>query len=34
MYTREEREGVLWEFHGSGMTVAEACRRLPLFPNE
>ena len=33
MYTREEREGILWEFHRSGLSVAEACRRLPLFPN-
>ena len=32
MYTKEEREGILWEFHRSGMGVAEACRRLPLFP--
>lgn len=32
MYTKEEREGVLWEFHRSGMSVPEACRRLPLFP--
>ena len=30
--TREEREGILWEFHRSGMSVPEACRRLPLFP--
>ena len=29
MYTKEEREGVLWEFHRSGMSVPEACRRLP-----
>ena len=34
MYTKEEREGILWEFHQSGMSVAEACRRLALFPNE
>ena len=34
MYTKGEREGMLWEFHRSGMSVAEACRRLPLFPNE
>ncbi len=34
MYTRQEREGFLWEFHLSGMSVAEACRRPPLFPNE
>lgn len=33
MYTKEEREGILWEFHQSGMTVVEACRTLPLFPN-
>lgn len=33
MYTREEREGILWEFHQSGMGVREACRTLPLFPN-
>lgn len=32
MHTREEREGILWEFHRSGMSVPEACRRLPLFP--
>ena len=32
MYTKEEREGILWEFHRSGMSVPEACRRLPLFP--
>ncbi|WP_322153047.1 IS3 family transposase [Paratractidigestivibacter sp.] len=32
MYTKEEREGILWEFHRSGMGVAGACRRLPLFP--
>ena len=30
MYTKGEREGILWEFHRSGMSVAEACRRLPL----
>ncbi len=33
MYTKEEREGTLWEFHQSGMGVKEACRRLPLFSN-
>ena len=33
MYTKEEREGILWEFHQSCMGVKEACRRLPLFPN-
>ena len=32
MYTREEREGILWEFRQSGLSVPEACRRLPLFP--
>lgn len=32
MYTKEEREGILWEFHDSGLSVPEACRRLPLFP--
>lgn len=26
------REGILWEFHRSGLSVPEACRRLPLFP--
>ena len=34
MYTKEEREGILWEFHQSGMSVAEAWRRLAPFPNE
>ena len=34
MYTREEREGILWEFHRSGLGVRRACRELPLFPNE
>ena len=34
MYTREEREGILWEFHRSGLGVRKACRELPLFPNE
>lgn len=33
MYTKEEREGILWEFHRSGLSFAEACRQLPLFPN-
>lgn len=33
MYTKGEREGILWEFHRSGMGVKEACRRLPLLPN-
>lgn len=32
MYTREEREGILWEFRQSGLSVPEARRRLPLFP--
>lgn len=32
MYTREEKEGILWEFHRSGMSAREACERLPLFP--
>lgn len=32
MYTKEEREGILWEYHRSGLGVSEACRRLPLFP--
>ena len=32
MYTKEEREGILWEYHHSGMSVPEACRLLPLFP--
>lgn len=34
MYTKEEREGILWEFHQNGMSVAEAWRRLAPFPNE
>ncbi|MCI1998814.1 MAG: hypothetical protein LKJ49_09280, partial [Olsenella sp.] len=25
MYTREEREGILWEFHRSGLSVSRAC---------
>lgn len=33
MYTKEEREGILWEFHRSGLDVRSACRGLPLFPN-
>lgn len=32
MYTKEEREGILWEFHRSGLTVRQACDRLRLFP--
>lgn len=34
MYTKEEREGILWEFHRSGLSAPAACRRLPLFPNK
>jgi putative transposase len=33
MYTREEREGILWEFHRSGLSVSRACRELPMFPH-
>jgi len=33
MYTKEEREGILWEFHRRGLTVKEACRSLPAFPD-
>ncbi len=33
MYTKEEREGILWEFHESWLPVKVACRELPLFPN-
>ncbi len=33
MYTKEEREGVLWEFHRSGLSVQAECDRLPLFPS-
>ena len=33
MYTRQEREGILWEFHRSGLSVRRACATLPLFPN-
>ena len=33
MYTKEEREGILWEFHRSGLSVQSACDRLPLFPS-
>lgn len=32
MYTKEEREGILWEFHQSGLSARQACARLPLFP--
>lgn len=32
MYTKEEREGILWEFHRSGLSAAAACRTLRLFP--
>ena len=34
MYTKEEREGILWEFHRSGLFAPAACRSLPLFPNK
>lgn len=34
MYTKEEREGTLWEFHRSGLSAPAACRSLPLFPNK
>lgn len=30
MYTKEEREGILWEYHRSGMSVPEACRLSPV----
>ena len=33
VYTREEREGILWEFHRSGLSVEAACETLRLFPN-
>lgn len=33
MYTKEEREGILWEFHQSGLSATAACRRLRLFPH-
>ena len=33
MYTKEEREGILWEFHRSGLSAPAACRSLPFFPN-
>lgn len=32
MYTRDEREGTLWEFRQGGLSVPEACRSPPLFP--
>ena len=32
MYTKEEREGILWEFHQSGMNAKRACEALPMFP--
>jgi putative transposase len=32
VYTKEEREGILWEFHRSGLTVTEACHTIRLFP--
>lgn len=34
MYTKEEREGILWKFHRSGLSAPAACRSLPLFPNK
>lgn len=34
MYTKEEREGILWEFHRSDLSAPAACRSLPLFPNK
>ena len=33
MYTREEREGILWEFHQSGLSAKAACATLRLFPS-
>ncbi|WP_130812075.1 hypothetical protein [Olsenella sp. Marseille-P4559] len=33
MYTKEEREGILWEFHCSGLSARKACRTLPPFLN-
>lgn len=32
MYTREEREGILWGFHRSGLSVSRACGELSMFP--
>jgi putative transposase len=32
VYTKEEREGILWEFHQSGMNAKRACEELPMFP--
>lgn len=32
MYTKEEREGILWELHRSGLGAQSACDRLSLFP--
>ena len=32
MYTKKEREGILWEFHQSGLSMSRACETLPLFP--
>ena len=32
MYTREEKEGILWEFHRSGLSARKAARTLPMFP--
>lgn len=34
MHTKEEREGILWEFHRSDLSAPAACRSLPLFPNK
>ena len=33
MYTKEEREAILWEFHQSGLSARQACARLSLFPS-
>ena len=33
MYTKEEREGILWEFHRSGLSIRRACGTLRLFPS-
>lgn len=32
MYTKEEREVILWKYHQSGMPAREACRNPSLFP--
>lgn len=34
MHTKEEREGILREFHRSDLSAPAACRSLPLFPNK